>query len=555
MTIVMVNVDPPGPKRIVKIEPARDPAVAPDQTPASLRFLRWASATRLVYAPVERIVPLPPLTDPSGRATPNPDGPTIVSPIFVADADGKERGTLIDARNFQETPADARRTLADLLRTTKELVTTSNEPVRWRMPHLDILGFSPQDRNQLILQTRGAYSPTTQHAVDTTSGNVTVFDGKWPSPPGEPQVFDWFRLKVVGARQIAARPTTAWRDEELARVQQELEVKFPRRTVEILDWSETRARVLFRVGGGSDPGRVFVFQRTEDLVLEIFPRAPWLGVATLHETRYFEFPAPDGAPLSGYLTWPKKPRVDPLPLLVVFPVGFPGRAQPAFDPEAQVFADLGFAVLRLNHRGVAGVRPQDLTALRAAVDRVSVDDARAAIAWIATRRPDRPIDRKRVAVLGQGFGGYLAVRALQLYPAEFRCGIAVDAPLDLHAWLRATAPGAATATRGGDVPVALLDHAAADWKNLSAVEQAAALTNPVLLLVEPARFPAIDRAAGELREKLLGLGRTCDYVELDAGYAAALPAARASVYRKMEEFLAAQLSGFSVKIGPTKEVE
>lgn len=39
----------------------------------------------------------------------------------------------------------------------------------------------------------------------------------------------------------------------------------------------------------------------------------------------------------------------PTPLLVVFPSGFPVRGQPAGDPEAQIFADLGFAVVRLNH--------------------------------------------------------------------------------------------------------------------------------------------------------------------------------------------------------------
>ena len=432
LAIVILNVENPGRKRTVPVEPWTDAASAENKPPVQLRFLRWATADRLVYALTERVVPLPTVTDKAGRSAPNPDGPTILSPILAADADGKQRGTVVDARDFQETPDDARRSLADFLRTPKQLSAVRNEPIRWRMPHLDVLGFLPQDRNQLIIGTRGAYSLPTSHLVDLRTGNVREFGDDWAAPPREPQVYDWFRLKVVGERQDGVQPATLWRDEDLGRVQRELAAKFPRRIVELLDWSDTHARVLFRVTGGTDPGRVFVYQRLEDLAVEILQRAPWLNAAKLNATRFFEFDAADGAHLSGYLTWPGNPRLTPPPLLLIFPSEFPGRAQPAFDPESQVLADLGFAVARLNHRSVAGAKGEDIAVLRAAVDRVAVDDGRAAIEWIAARNPERPFDRKRIATLGRGFGGYLAVRALQQQPTVFRCGVAIDAPPELR---------------------------------------------------------------------------------------------------------------------------
>ena len=237
--------------------------------PMYLRFLRWATPSRLVFAPAERVVPLPPLVDETGRAIPNPDGPTIVSPVFAMNADGRNRGVVVDASQFQETPSDARRTLADLLRTTQELQATRNEPLRWKMPHLDVLGFYPGDREQLVIRTHGGYSMPRQHLVDIRTGTVREFGGDWAVPPGPPHVFDWYKREIVGERKTADRPTTSWHDKELAGVQRQLELKFPRRDIEILDWSETRARVLFRVTGGSDLGRVFVFQRPEDLVLEV----------------------------------------------------------------------------------------------------------------------------------------------------------------------------------------------------------------------------------------------------------------------------------------------
>ena len=559
LSIVIMNLEPVGAKRTVPVEPERDAAgAAEERPPVRLRFLRWATADRLVFAPAERVVPLPPVAGKNGELAPNPDGPTIVSPIIAVDADGRQRGTLVDARDFTETPADAQKTLADLLRTPKQLASTRGESVRWRMPHLDILGFFPRDRNQLIIQTRGGYGMGAQHLVDVRTGNVREFGADWPAPPGEPAIFDGYRLKVVGERKAGAHPTVVWRDADLGGLQRTLEAKFPRRIVEILDWSDTRARVVFRVTGGSDPGRVFVYQRPEDLVLELLRRAPWLNAKNLNETRFFEFDAPDGARLSGYLTWPVKPPLAPPPLLVVFPSGFPGRAQPAFDPEAQVFADRGFAVVRLNHRSVGGVRAGDFAALRAAVDRVSVDDARAAIEWLAARNPHAAFDRRRVATLGRGFGGYLAVRALQLEPTTFRSAIAIDAPMELRTWLRSKEAGGAGAApqAARDIPAALIDHAGTNWKKLSVLEQAETLAHPVLLFVEPGRNPAIDAAAAELRARLQGgLGRAVDHYALDSDFAAARPASRAAVYRRIEEFLNLHLHDYAVKIGPAKEVK
>ncbi|MES2692915.1 MAG: prolyl oligopeptidase family serine peptidase, partial [Verrucomicrobiota bacterium] len=463
LAIAIMNLEFPASRRTVpvELERERDPATTTeDRPPVRLRFLRWATPDRLVFAPVERVIPLPPLVDANGRSTPNPDGPTIVSPIIAVDADGRQRGTVVDARTFMETSAEAVRSLADFLRTPKELAAVRKGPVHWRMPHIDILGFYPRDRDQLIIQTRGGYSIPARHLVDLRTGSVRAFGDDWPAPPGEPQVFDWRWLKLVGERRDAAHPTTAWRDDDLGKLQRTLAAKFPRRALEILDWSETRAHVLFRVTGGSDPGRIFVYHRSEDLAQEILLRAPWLNAAKLNETRFFEFQSPGGVQLSGYVTWPRKPRVAPPPLLVVFPSGFPGRAQPAFDPEAQVLADQGFVVARLNHRCVAGVNAEDHTALRTALERVSVDDARAAIEWLATRYPERPFDRRHIATLGRGFGGYLALRALQLQPAEFRCGIAIDAPMELRPWLQPLAPtGPASPTNiAPDIPPALIDY-------------------------------------------------------------------------------------------------
>lgn len=51
--------------------------------------------------------------------------------------------------------------------------------------------------------------------------------------------------------------------------------------------------------------------------------------------------------------------------------------------------------------------------------------------WVGDRQP---FDRKRVAIMGEGFGRYLALRGVELYPDLFRCAIIINAPTNLKEW-------------------------------------------------------------------------------------------------------------------------
>lgn len=553
LVIMIMNVEYSGPKLPVIVDEERSVAFSQDKERAQLRFLKWATVDRLVFSPTEHIVDLPSIALPTSGSGPEPSDRMIYSPIMAVDADGGNPKVLIDANEFAFYPPEPSRAGGG------DGTSFSPQPTRQISRHLDIVGFAPDNREELLIEARGI-----RRQVETERYSLNIRTGKYRSvdlsarPKAPPaQIVDEYRREVVGQRKNDVRPVIAWRDTSLAEIQRELERKFPRRTVEIVEWCEDRTRVLTRVTGGSDPGRVFVYQRPENLVLEIFRRAPWLNSGNLHDTRFFEFDAPDGAHLSGYLTWPDRPRLRPPPLLVCFPTGFPGRAQPEFDPEAQVFADLGFIVLRLNHRYVAGVKSEDRAALSSAIDRLSVQDALTAVDWIAERNPWHPVDRKRIATLGRGFGGYLALRALQLHPEVFRCGVAIDAPADLRPWLWPP-PSFEPALRPvlvNDLPRNLFDAERTDWKRLSVVAQADALTLPVFLLVEPTRNPVIDTTTAELRAKLKALKRAPDFLELDPGFGPGFPKARAATYRKIEEFFNLRLYDYDVRIGPVKEVK
>ncbi len=389
-------------------------------------------------------------------------------------------------------------------------------------------------------------------------------------------VFDEATGRLAGIRAVGLTPFTRWVDPEIAQVQLELNGKFPQRTVELLQWSDDRNRFLIRISGGLEPGRYHVYQRPEKIFVELLRRAPWLRNVELHAGASFEFDSPRGVHLTGHLTLPRKSRLNPPPLLIDFSDGLMGRPLADFDPDAQAFAEMGFIVARVNHRGGEGFGVKHRSALHAGIDRVPVDDALAVIEWIAARHG---IDRRRIAAVGRGFGGYLALRALQLEPEAFRCAVAIEAPLDPRAWLEppveelgsgsSESPGDLSATSsfirsGPPPPIDFLKEAQRAYLargkqrllELSIGRSVERLTKPVMLVVDPGKSDrTIEGQNSDLRAKLKRLGRAPEYVELGSGYAENIPAARARLLRQIEEFFNLNLYDYKVKVGPTREVK
>lgn len=383
-------------------------------------------------------------------------------------------------------------------------------------------------------------------------------------------VFDEVSGELVGVRATGLTRFTRWLDPKFAELQRALEIMFPRRTVEILQWDDARLRFLLRVSADGEPGRYHVFARTENVMFEVLRSAPWINPTDLHQGTTFEFDTPAGVHLSGYLTLPRRPRLNPPPLLIAFSENPMSRAQPGFDREAQVLAEMGFVVARINHRGAGGFGVKHRLAIRTEGEHAPVEDAVAVVNWIAQRRA---IDRRRVATYGRGLGGYLALRALQLAPDTFRCGVAINSPLSPQAWLQPPPdpvnrgpdrsaedtgrppppPPPRPINFGSEVQRAFFFQGARGLKPV--LSEADKLTLPVMLVVDEPRDRVIGSQNRDLRSRLRRLDRAAEFYETGAGFDENLPAAQAKMFREMEGFFNLNLYDFNVKIGPSREVK
>ncbi|MBI5380413.1 MAG: alpha/beta fold hydrolase [Opitutae bacterium] len=239
-------------------------------------------------------------------------------------------------------------------------------------------------------------------------------------------VYDPTKSKVVGLRLPSG---THWLDTELADVQTTLEKKLPERQVRLLEWNETRTRFLLLATSMEDPGRYYVYDRATRHLLHLLRVNPVLQMDAVNPTQTWSTITPNGTTLHGSLTKPRHiARIPPPAIVLVHDAPWKPGASAGYSGEAQILARQGFLVVQLEYRGSRGHGLRHLNAIRRGFDRVPLEDVRAALAWLATQQR---YDTRRVAVLGHGFGGNLALRAVQLYPEEFCCAIAINAPLNL----------------------------------------------------------------------------------------------------------------------------
>ena len=404
----------------------------------------------------------------------------------------------------------------------------------------------------LVTKERRELAPEVK-GLDLASGDPTEAD--------EVLVFDEARKALAGIRYTSLRPRTHWLDPELAEEQARLEAQFPRHGVEIVAWDNLRRRFLVRVMAEEDPGAVFIHEPAGGRLEQLFSATPWLAGTTLNASTAFAFTTPAGVSLSGYLTMPDHPKLTPPPVLVYLQADLWHRAPVGFDATAEMFADMGFAVLRLNYRGAPGFGRKHFDPIKEGLAAAPAVDVLTAIDWLGSRVQ---IDRKRVVLAGEGLGGYIAMRVAAGNPEAVRAVIGINAPTSLLAWtswqqIKMEFPmyrnGTAEIGMTSDFRTEVRKRLVAQIKDPKTVPVGAAAP-PATLVVESAGSMETTPVASLLASFGLGGGRL-DFarVSLSEDFRTGSSATRAKAFQRIEEFLNEHLYEYGTSVGPLKVLE
>jgi dipeptidyl aminopeptidase/acylaminoacyl peptidase len=289
------------------------------------------------------------------------------------------------------------------------------------------------------------------------------------------------------------------------------------------------------------PLTFYKYDRETKKLSQLFTENPALAKFKLAPKTPVVIKARDGLELVSYLAIP--PGVNPkkLPLVLLIHGGPWVRDSDDYEPEVQFLANRGYAVLQVNYRGSTGFGIKFFNAGNLQVGLGMVEDLFDAVRWAV----DQGIaDPKRIAAMGGSMGGFATLRALEMRPDLFACGVDICGPADEATSLR-TFPSywsniiARWRRREGDA-----DHDSEWNRKISPLYHVDAIRAP-LLIGQGKNDPRVTLAdADAMVAALRKAKRDVTYIVYpDEGHGFARPENQFDFYGRVEEFFAKHLGG------------
>lgn len=405
-----------------------------------------------------------------------------------------------------------------------------------------VIGFARDGATCYLLTSLGA-NANRLHAVDVATGRRTLL-------AGDP-VYD---VKQVEMDPVTRRPQAVLfakdRDEwvfldedfgaDLARIRGALALQEIDGEIYV-DRTDRSGRLwTVSVVTGAGPVLYYVHDRSDGSLRYLFSHQPELERYRLARMEPFAFAARDGVAVHGYVTWPPGADRKALPAVVNVHGGPWARHTFAFDEEAQLLANRGYACVQVNYRGSTGYG-KDFRNLGAKQWGAAMQsDLLDALDHLVA---EGSVDPARVAIMGCSYGGYAALVGAAFTPSVFSCAIDLCGPSNLLTMLAAGAPQR--------TPLRAFMHAQVGdpdterdmlWER-SPLARADDIRIPILV-VQGANDVRVPREEAEqLVAALEANGLPYEYLLFpDEGHGLARPANRQAYYAAVERFLAAHLA-------------
>ncbi len=305
------------------------------------------------------------------------------------------------------------------------------------------------------------------------------------------------------------------------------------------DDADTTWTVAFTVDNGPVP--FYVYDRKSQSADFLFDNQPELSKYTLAHMEPVAFTARDGLTVHGYLTLPEGKGKSNLPLVLDVHGGPWVRDSWGYNPEAQWFANRGYACLQVNYRGSTGYGKDFLNAGEKEWGRNMHYDLVDAVNQVVERGSADP---KRVAIYGGSYGGYAALVGATFTPDLFCCAVDIVGPSNLITLIKTIPPYWSTFLATFHKRVGNPDTEEEFLKSRSPLFKVDQIKIPILI-AQGANDPRVKQAESEqIVEAMKSKDIPYEYMLFpDEGHGFAKPENRLKFYAAAEKFLARHLGG------------
>ena len=377
-----------------------------------------------------------------------------------------------------------------------------------------------------------------------------VFDLDTPRPDVDPRFASALILhpstgELLGARYLGARQEIHALDPHFAAVLPRL-AELSDGDLAHVSCDAIGQRWVVDFTHDRDPGVTWTYDHATGRARRLFRPYPHLDPDRLAPVTPFTVTSRDGLDLPCHLTLPVGVEPRNLPTVLLVHGGPWYRDSWCYDPEVQLLANRGYAVLQVNFRGSTGYG-QAFT--------------RAAVGEFAGRMHDDLIDAldrsigegwtdpDRVAIYGCSYGGYAALVGAAFTPDRFAAAVSYTGMSDLADLVGSVIPAARRAVRNSygryigdpDDPAQLADMLAR-----SPVSRLDDITAPVLLIHGANDVRVAPRHAERVLDALRARGAEVEYLLNETeGHWFVNPDSTIALYGTLERFLARHLGGRS----------
>jgi dipeptidyl aminopeptidase/acylaminoacyl peptidase len=309
--------------------------------------------------------------------------------------------------------------------------------------------------------------------------------------------------------------------------------------------SRTNDERLWLVNAYSDrePGVYYLFDRKSGKLTLQFKFRENLPRESLAEMKPVHYKSSDGLEIPAYLTLPKGIPPKNLPTLII-PHGGPwDRYRWGYNPQAQFFANRGYAVLMPNFRASVGFGKKFVDAGNHEWGRKMQDDVTWGVKYLVAQGIADP---KRVGIRGVSYGGYSTLAGVAFTPDLYAAAVDVVGPSNMVTLLESI-PSYWESDRKG-LYARMGDPTTPEGKALLTERSPANFTDKIktpLLVAQGANDPRVPRNQSErivvgLRDR----GLPVEYILApDEGHGFLRPVNNMALYLATEKFLAKYLGG------------
>ena len=204
---------------------------------------------------------------------------------------------------------------------------------------------------------------------------------------------------------------------------------FPGKAVRFTDASEDGRYLVMNVSSDMAPQETYLFDRQTGQASFLVASRSWINPDEMSPMRAVDIRARDGVTLHGYLTIPRGSDGKNLPL-IINPHGGPHgiRDDWDFNPEVQLFANRGYAVLQVNYRGSGGYGVAFEQSGYRKWGTAMQDDLTDSVRWAESQGIADP---NRVCIYGASYGGYAALMSVVREPELYKCSVGYAGVYDL----------------------------------------------------------------------------------------------------------------------------